>query len=158
MKIICSGNGFGRGARHASKRLLESPKTKYWVQSKKWIARNENKAFWQWFGPGARNVLKGLLEMSKTKYSVQTKKWLARNENEPFWQWFWARGQKCFKTAFWRLQKPKIRSRSKNGLRAMKISCSGNGFEPRTRNGLKKLSGGSRNQIFGPDRKIVRAQ
>ena len=48
----------------------------------------------------------GFLKPSKTKYSVQSEKWLARNENKAFWQWFWARSQKCFKTAIWRIQKP----------------------------------------------------
>ena len=66
--------------------------------------------------------------------------------------------QKCLKTAFWRLQKRGIRSRSKNGSRAMKMSRSGNGFGPGARNALKQLSGGSKNQIFGPDRKMARAQ
>ena len=48
-------------------------------------------------------------------------KWLARNENKAFWQWFWARSQKCFKTALWRLQGPEIRFRAKNRSRAMKM-------------------------------------
>ena len=35
---------------------------------------------------------------------------------------------------------------------------SGNGFKLGARNALKQLSGGSKNQIFGPDRKIAGAQ
>ena len=93
-----------------------------------------------------------------TRYSVQTEKLLARNENEPFWQWFWAKGQKCLKTSFWRFQKPDIRSRPKNGSRAMKMTRSGNGFGPGAGNALKRPYGSSKNQIFGPDRKMARAQ
>ena len=34
----------------------------------------------------------------------------------------------------------------------MKMSLSGNGFEPGARIALKRPSGGSKNRIFGPDR------
>ena len=91
------------------------------------------------------------LEASKIRYSVQTKKKLTRNENGLFWQWFWARSLRYFKTAFWKLQKSDIRSRPKNGSRAMKITRSGNGFGTRARNASKQLSGGSKNKILGPD-------
>ena len=69
----------------------------------------------------ARNVSKRFPGGSKTKYSAQSEKWLARNENKAFWQWFWARSQKYFKTALWRLQGPEIRFRAKNRSRAMKM-------------------------------------
>ena len=39
----------------------------------------------------------------------------------------------------------------------MFLSRSDNSFGPGTRNASKRLSGGSKNQIFGPDSKIVRA-
>ena len=29
--------------------LLVAPKTKYSIQTEKWVARHENKPFWQWF-------------------------------------------------------------------------------------------------------------
>ena len=57
---------------------------------------------------------------------------------------FWARSQKCIKTAFSRLQKLYIRSKPKNGSRAIKMTRSGNGFGPGTRNALKRFSGGSK--------------
>ena len=38
--------------------------------------------------------------------------------------------KKVAKTAFWRRQKPYIRSRPKNGSRAMKMNRSGNGSGP----------------------------
>ena len=109
--------------------FVELPKIKYSVQNEKWLARNENNVFWQWFWAtsqkcfktapwrlqkpniryrtknGSRVMKISLSGNPKTKYSVQTEKWLARNENKAFWQWFWARSQKCFKTAFWRIQK-----------------------------------------------------
>ena len=96
------------------------------------------------FGPGSRNASKRPSGVSKNQYSIQTKKWLARNENESFWQWFWAMIQKCFKTAFWSIQKPNIRSRPKNGSRAMKMSRSGNGFEPGARHPSKGWFGKSK--------------
>ena len=72
-------------------------------------------------GQDSEMLQNDFLEPPKTKYSVQSEKWLARNENKAFWQWFWARSQKCFKTALWRLQKPEIRFRAKNRSRAMKM-------------------------------------
>ena len=38
--------------------FLELPKTKYSVQSEKWLARNENKAFWQWFWARSQKCFK----------------------------------------------------------------------------------------------------
>ena len=95
----------------------------------------------------------GLLESLKTRYSVQTQKQVARHVFEPFWQEFWARNQKCFNPALWRFQKPDIRSRLKNSSRAMFLKSSGNSFGPGTTNASKRLSGGSKNQIFGLDQK-----
>ena len=54
--------------------------------------------------------------------------------------------QDASKTATWSLQKPDIRSRSKNCSRAMKMSRSGNGFAPGIRNASKRPSGGHKNQ------------
>ena len=48
---------------------------------------------------------------------------------------------------FRRLQKPDIRSRPKNGSRAMILSHSGNGFGPRHRNASERYSDDSNNQI-----------
>ena len=45
--------------------FLEFPKTKYSVQSEKWLARNENKCSGNGFAPGARNALKQLSGGSK---------------------------------------------------------------------------------------------
>ena len=59
-----------------------------------------------------------ILMAAKTRYSVQTEKWLARNENEPFWQWFGKPIQ-------------------------FQVSLNPNACK---------------NQIFGPDRKMARAQ
>ena len=42
--------------------------------------------------------------------------------------------------------------------KSMKMSSSGNGFRPGARNVLKQPSGASKNEVFGPDRKIARAQ
>ena len=56
------------------------------------------------------------------------------------------------------LQKPDILSRPKNGSRTMKMTYSGNGFGPEARNALKRPSADSKNQIFGPDRKMAHAQ
>ena len=64
-------------------------------------------------------------------------------EHEIGWEW---------------VQKPDIRSRPKNGSRAMKMSRSGNGFGPGPRNALKQLSAGSKNQTFGLNQKMDRAQ
>ena len=82
-----------------------------------------------------------LLEGPKTRYSAQSEKLFEIFQNEPFWQWFVARSQKCLKTAFWRLQRPHVRSRPKNGSRAMKIRSSGNSFRPEARNLLKRHAG-----------------
>ena len=70
---------------------------------------------------------------------------------------FWARIQKLCKTTFWRLQRPDIRSRPKNNSRATLLRRSDNGFGPGARYCSKRLSGGFKNKIFGPDPKIVRA-
>ena len=78
-----------------------------------------------------------ILEGPETRYSGQSEKWLASNENEVFWQWFWARIQKCFKTASWRVLIQIFGSLPKNGSRAMKMSRSGNGFWPGARNASK---------------------
>ena len=40
----------GLGPEMPSNGLLETPKTRYSVQTEKWLARNENEPFWQWFG------------------------------------------------------------------------------------------------------------
>ena len=38
--------------------LLEASKTRYSVQSEKWLARNENEPFWQWFRARGKKCLK----------------------------------------------------------------------------------------------------
>ena len=105
------------------------------------------------FGPGTRNASNGFLEVPKTRYSVQTQKQLARHVFEPFWQQFWARNQKCLKTALCRFQKPDIWCRPPKNSRATFLNSSGNSFGPGTRNVSNRLSGGSKNEIFGPDQK-----
>jgi len=59
---------------------------------------------------------------------------------------------------FLEVPKPDIRSRLKNSLRAMFLTHSGNSVGLGTRNASKRLSGGSKNQIFGIDPKIACAQ
>ena len=63
-------------------------KTKYSLKTEKYLARNENKPFWQQFGkPIQFHVLLDPVA-AKTRYSVEAEKCLARCENEAFWQEF----------------------------------------------------------------------
>ena len=159
MKMSRSGNGFGPGARNALKRLSGGSKNQIFGPDRKRLARNENKPFWQWFWARSQKCFKTVLEAPKTRYSVQTEKWFAHIENEPFWQWFWARGQKCFKTVFWRVQKPDRYSvQTEKWVARNENEPFWQWFWARSQKCFKTASGGSKNQIFGPDQKMARAQ
>ena len=49
MKIRRSGNGFAHEPEMHENGHLVAPKIRYSVQTEKWVARHENKQFWQWF-------------------------------------------------------------------------------------------------------------
>ena len=49
MKIGRSGNGFAQEPEMLENGHLVAPKIRYSVQTEKWVARYENKPFWQWF-------------------------------------------------------------------------------------------------------------
>ena len=50
--------------------LLEGPKSRYSVQTKKELARNENEPFWQWFVTRAM-LQNGLLRIQKPAISLE---------------------------------------------------------------------------------------
>ena len=49
MKISCAGNDFDQEPEMFQNGFLEPSKTRYSVQTEKWLARNENEMSWQWF-------------------------------------------------------------------------------------------------------------
>ena len=63
-----------------------------------------------------------------------------------------------FENGFLEFPKTKYSVQSEKLLARNESKAAGSGFGPGTRNALKQLSGGSKDQKFGSKRKIARAQ